>query len=99
LQVRGVAWGGAGGIDQVLARVDDGPWRPAALGPRRGAYARIVWTLETTLEPGTHELACCAIDREGQAQPERPPVNVDGYANNSVHRVRVAVGAVSSVES
>lgn len=42
-----------------------------------------------TLAPGPHEIACCAIDRAGNRQPERPPANVRGYANNAIHRVRV----------
>jgi DMSO/TMAO reductase YedYZ molybdopterin-dependent catalytic subunit len=95
LRVRGVAWGGAGGVEQVLVRVDEGPWEPAVLDPRRGAYARVAWTLEATLDQGLHEIACRAIDREGGAQPDRPPVNVRGYGNNAVHRVRVAVGTLS----
>jgi DMSO/TMAO reductase YedYZ molybdopterin-dependent catalytic subunit len=87
--VSGAAWGGSGGIEQVLVRIDGCPWQAATLGSRRRAYSRVGWRLECGLGAGSHEIACCAVDRHGVTQPERPPVNVDGYANNSVHRVRV----------
>ncbi|HEY1593431.1 MAG TPA: sulfite oxidase [Solirubrobacteraceae bacterium] len=93
--VRGIAWGGAGGVERVLVRVDDGPWRRAALGPRRGTHARVQWGLDLKVGTGSHELACRAVDREGGFQPEAPPANVRGYATNAVHRVRVEAGTLS----
>lgn len=90
LAIRGTAWGGTGGIAQVLVRVDLGPWSPARLGPDRGPHARVSWETRLTVAAGRHEIASCAIDRVGCAQPDRPPRNVGGYANNAIHRVRFA---------
>jgi DMSO/TMAO reductase YedYZ molybdopterin-dependent catalytic subunit len=90
--VKGIAWGGAGGVEQVQVCIDGALWEPARLDSRRGTYARVAWSLDCRLEDGPHEIACSAIDCEGQAQPDRPPVNVRGYANNAVHRVVVRVG-------
>jgi sulfane dehydrogenase subunit SoxC len=89
--VRGVAWGGHGGIRAVLVRDTLGPWRRARLAKPRGRNALRTWELRCTLGPGEHELACRAIDAGGNSQPDEPPSNVGGYANNSVHRVRVTV--------
>jgi len=87
--VRGVAWGGAGGVAEVLVRVDLGPWIPAQLHSIRGPYTRVSWDTRCTLTAGRHEIACRAIDRAGNAQPDHPPTNVRGYGNNAIHRVRI----------
>jgi DMSO/TMAO reductase YedYZ molybdopterin-dependent catalytic subunit len=97
--VRGVAWGGAGGVEQVLVCIDGALWEPARLESRRGRYTRVGWTLECTLPEGPHQIACRAIDCDGQAQPDRPRPNVWGYANNSVHRVLVRAAPVSASAS
>ena len=88
---RGIAWGGTDGIAEVLVRVDHGPWTPARLGPVRGPYARLRWEARCTLAAGPHEITCRAIDRAGRTQPDRPPANVRGYANNAVHHVTFTV--------
>jgi DMSO/TMAO reductase YedYZ molybdopterin-dependent catalytic subunit len=89
--VRGVAWGGEGGIAAVLVRDTLGPWRRARLAAPRGRYALVNWELRATLGPGEHELACRAIDGGGVTQPDHPPSNVGGYANNAIHRVGISV--------
>lgn len=89
LRVRGIAWGGTGGVAEVLVRVDLGAWTQAEIGPRRGRYTRVNWEAHCTLPAGTHEIACRAVDKAGHSQPDRPPANVRGYGNNAVHRVRV----------
>lgn len=89
IAVRGVAWGGAGGPGEVLVALDQGAWSTASLGPSRGPYARVSWEARCLLEPGLHELACSAVDRAGASQPDCPPENVLGYANNAVHRIRL----------
>jgi len=87
--LRGTAWGGSGGIAEVLVRVDHGPWSTTRLGPVRGPYARVSWEARCTLAAGPHEIACRALDRAGHAQPERPPRNTRGYANNAIHRINL----------
>ncbi|MFL5822348.1 MAG: sulfite oxidase [Solirubrobacteraceae bacterium] len=87
--VRGVAWGGTGGVARVQVRVDAGPWLEARLAPPRGPYARSTWELECHLASGMHEISCRAIDMAGRTQPDHPPANERGYANNAIHRVRM----------
>jgi DMSO/TMAO reductase YedYZ molybdopterin-dependent catalytic subunit len=89
--IRGIAWGGSGGVAEVRVRIDAGAWTAVALHPSAGPYARTVWELGCRLSAGRHELACRAGDGMGALQPDRPVENLDGYANNAVHRVRVTV--------
>lgn len=89
--LRGIAWGGERRIGRVEVRIDDGPWREADLGPWRGPYARRFWSASWRAEAGEHQLAVRAVDGAGHIQPDRPLPNAGGYANNSVHRVRVDV--------
>lgn len=88
-EVRGAAWGGAGGIAAVEVRLDLGEWRQADLVPPRGAYGRTRWSAALELAPGAHRISARATDAEGRSQPEAPRWNPRGYANSSVHRVSV----------
>jgi DMSO/TMAO reductase YedYZ molybdopterin-dependent catalytic subunit len=92
LEVRGVAWGGEGGIALVEVSVDGGDWVAARLTQPAGPYGLARWSRRTTLAAGRHELAVRATDGAGTTQPEAPTWNPGGYANASVHRVCVAVG-------
>jgi DMSO/TMAO reductase YedYZ molybdopterin-dependent catalytic subunit len=87
IAVRGTAWAGAAGIAEVLVQVDGGPWSPACLGRVSGRYARVNWEVHYALSAGPHEIACRAIDGAGRTQPDLPPANVQGYANNAIHHV------------
>lgn len=87
LSIRGTAWGGRGGVADVLVSIDGGPWTPVELAPARGPYARVGWKTRRSVAPGTHVIACRAVDRAGTAQPDLPPPNALGYANNAVHHV------------
>ncbi|HSD80330.1 MAG TPA: sulfite oxidase [Solirubrobacteraceae bacterium] len=90
--LEGRAWSGRGDITAVDVRVDDGPWRPAALGSRPGPHAWRAWSFDGWVaEPGTHVLACRATDATGATQPEEPPWNLKGFENNAVQRIVVHV--------
>ena len=89
--VRGIAWGGVGGVAAVTVRPDDEEHVPAVLAPPAGPYAFTGWEATVELPPGDHLLAARAVDATGYAQPDRPLWNRRGYANSSVHRVRVRV--------
>ncbi|MFL5846055.1 MAG: sulfite oxidase [Solirubrobacteraceae bacterium] len=91
--LRGIAWGGEGGVDRVDVRIDDGPWRPASLGPDRGPWSRRFWAATRRAAPGRRCIEVRATDRSGNAQPLDVPHNVHGYANNAVHRVTLQIGA------
>ena len=83
----GRAWSGHGQITRVEVDTGDG-WREARLGDERGWRA---WSYDWDATPGEHVLACRAFDASGRGQPDAPPWNLGGYANNAVHRVPVTV--------
>jgi DMSO/TMAO reductase YedYZ molybdopterin-dependent catalytic subunit len=87
--LRGIAWGGRGGVVRVEVRIDDGPWESARLRPPRSRYARAMWEHRVRLAPGSRVVASRAFDRAGEGQPLWPVPNRRGYANNAVHRVHV----------
>jgi hypothetical protein len=88
--VEGRAWSGWADIETVEVGVD-GDWLPARLGESQGPHAWRSWSFEWDAAPGEHELACRCADAAGNAQPDAPPWNVGGYANNAVQRVPVVV--------
>jgi DMSO/TMAO reductase YedYZ molybdopterin-dependent catalytic subunit len=87
--VSGVAWGGRGGIAAVEVRLSDGPWQLAALSgpPRPTGLNR--WSVALRLPPGEHCVEARARDCSDASQPERADWNPLGYANNSIHCIRV----------
>ena len=86
--LEGRAWSGHGEIVRVEVDTGDG-WREARLGETHGWRA---WSYGWDAPPGEHVLACRAFDASGRSQPDAPPWNLGGYANNAVHRVPVTVG-------
>jgi DMSO/TMAO reductase YedYZ molybdopterin-dependent catalytic subunit len=95
VRIRGAAWSGAGAIARVQVRVDEGPWKPAAVVGRTGRYGRTLWECGWDAEPGRHTIAVRAVDASGAVQPDKSIWNRRGYAVNAVHRVAVTVGAVA----
>ena len=91
VRVEGRAWSGWAGVESVEVAVD-GEWFAASLGDRGGAHAWRAWSFEWDARRGEHELACRCTDAAGNSQPDTPPWNVGGYANNAVQRVEVVVG-------
>jgi DMSO/TMAO reductase YedYZ molybdopterin-dependent catalytic subunit len=87
--VRGIAWGGSGGAASVELRLEDGEWRPARLLPATSPFGHAAWAAEYEAPAREHQLSVRATDGAGASQPERPVWNRRGYANNSIHRVRV----------
>ncbi|HEY6566653.1 MAG TPA: sulfite oxidase [Actinomycetota bacterium] len=92
VELEGRAWSGAAAIAQVEVSTDGGTtWIDAVVDPPAGPHAWQRWHLDWTATPGEHELACRATDATGERQPIEATSNIGGYANNSVHRVRVTV--------
>lgn len=93
VEIRGLAWSGAGKIDSVEVSADAGrTWRTATLDS--GADLEwAAWKGSVELaRPGAVELVARAKDVQGHVQPaERDPARLDGYANNWYHRVRCVV--------
>jgi DMSO/TMAO reductase YedYZ molybdopterin-dependent catalytic subunit len=92
--IHGRAWSGAG---RPVARVEvavDGRWAPAELAPAAGGERRYAWQAWSYLwqaEAGEHELACRAVDADGDTQPLEPRWDSGGFGNNAVQRVPVTV--------
>jgi sulfane dehydrogenase subunit SoxC len=93
VRLEGRAWSGWGPIERVEVSVDGGEWTRAELGAPPGAAAWTPWWLEWDAAEGEHELRVRATDATGRSQPDAPPWNVGGYANNAVQRVPVNVTA------
>ena len=49
------------------------------------------WTYAWDATPGSYVVASRATDAAGQTQPDEPPWNLKGYANNAVERIPVTV--------
>ena len=95
ITIRGVAWSGAAPIAKVEVGLGDAPWRPAALVGERRRHAWQWWELPASLtRPGDITIRARATDVAGRSQPEQPPWNELGYANNAIHEVRLRVGTV-----
>jgi sulfane dehydrogenase subunit SoxC len=94
IELEGRAWSGSAAIERVEVSVDGcQTWSDAVVDPPPGPHAWQRWHAAWKATPGVHELACRATDATGEQQPIEAEPNVGGYANNSVHRVRVTVEA------
>ena len=67
----GAAWSDGTGVQKVQVKVDQGPWRVAALDREpRAEYCWIFFSLDLgALSPGKHTIVSRAIDVNGRVQP------------------------------
>lgn len=89
--LRGIAWGGTGGVGGVDVQVDDGEWLSARIDPGPGRHAPTRFSAEVTLAPGTHVVRSQARDRDGNRQPAKVPWNSRGYGVNNVCAITLTV--------
>ena len=92
VELEGRAWSGCAPVAGVEVSADGETWHEAELErdvEGRWAWCRWRWTWQAA--PGEHELMCRARDEAGNVQPDDPPWNLGGYANNGVQRVAVTV--------
>ncbi|WP_433387694.1 molybdopterin-dependent oxidoreductase [Micromonospora sp. KLBMP9576] len=71
ITVAGVAWAPHRGIRRVEVRVDDGPWREAALTRVVSVDTWVQWSWRWDATPGKHTLAVRATDATGETQTGR----------------------------
>jgi sulfane dehydrogenase subunit SoxC len=92
-ELSGRAWSGHGPVTRVEVSTDGGrTWADAEVGPAPSAYAWHPWSFSWDPPvPGEYEVRCRATDAAGNVQPDDPPWNWGGYANNAVQRVPVIV--------
>jgi DMSO/TMAO reductase YedYZ molybdopterin-dependent catalytic subunit len=91
LRVQGLAWAGPPGVARVEVSADAGAsWGDAALGGRAqpGAWRSFSARLSIARR-GPITIMARATDGAGDVQPLAARPNAAGYANNSIHRVRV----------
>ena len=90
-RIRGLAWGGEGGVVQVEVAIG-GQWQNARiLGPLLPhAWRRfeLDWDAKAA---GSFTLRCRARDAAGNLQPEQAEWNPAGYGANPVERIQVRV--------
>ncbi len=94
-RLEGRAWSGWAPVERVEVSADGGrSWGEAELdaplGPRAWRGWSFVWEPDA---PGEHELCSRATDAAGNVQPVEAEWNLKGYANTSVERILVTVGA------
>ena len=91
--LKGIAFDGGFGIQEVLVSTDGGSaWRRAQLGPDLGRYSFREWmSTWTPARPGDFRLMARAINGRGDSQGLEPLWNPAGYRRNVVEHVDVRV--------
>ncbi len=91
--VRGIAFDGGHGINEVAFSADGGrTWRAARLGKDLVRYSFRAWSASfTPSRKGEHALMVRATNRIGQGQPASALWNPPGYMRNVVESVRMVV--------
>jgi sulfite oxidase len=88
-RVTGVAWTGAGAIQQVEISSDGGrTWQQTRVTsePRPGTWC--LWEASVAIRSaGAQRVRARATDAAGHTQPEHASSNPGGYGNNSIHEV------------
>jgi DMSO/TMAO reductase YedYZ molybdopterin-dependent catalytic subunit len=94
--VRGSAYTGEAGIQQVEVSVDDGKtWKAAELIGLQQPYAWRHWEyLWDVKQKGDYTIMARATDTKGRRQPENARWNVLGYGNNGVWEHAIVVHIV-----
>ena len=90
--LRGRSWSGEGSITRVAVSLDGGrQWRDARLRPPNIEQAWVRWDLDWDAKPGSYELQARATDSAGNTQPDRIPLNDEGYSHWAVvtHSIKV----------
>lgn len=76
-RIVGAAWGAP--VAAVEVRIDDGPWRPAALDRSETAeHAWVMWHHDWDASPGEHAITSRAIDVAGEVQPAPDDPSIAG---------------------
>ena len=91
--LKGMAFDGGYGIQQVLVSTDQGAsWRSAQLGKDLGDYSFREWSLEwKPAAKGPYTLMVKATNRLGESQPSAALWNPAGYLRNVIEELDVTV--------
>lgn len=91
--LRGRSWSGEGRITKVEVSLDGGhTWQRARLREPNLDLAWVRWDLDWEARPGTYRLQARATDSKGNTQPDRIPLNEEGYSHWAVvtHSITVS---------
>ena len=91
--VRGIAFGGDGGVSQVDLSADGGRnWQPTVLGRDEGTYSFRQWSTQiTSPQSGTLTLLVRCTNTKGEVQPAEPNWNGGGFMRNVIESVQLKV--------
>jgi hypothetical protein len=91
--VRGIAFGGDGGVAQVELSADSGQsWQKTTLGRDEGTYSFRQWSTQITAPPsGSLILQVRCTNTKGDVQPAEPNWNGGGFMRNVIERVQLKV--------
>src|ERR1700726_2996880 len=91
--VRGIAFGGDGGVAQVELSADSGQsWQKTTLGRDEGTYSFRQWSTQITAPPsGSLILQVRCTNTKGEVQPAEPSWNGGGFMRNVIERVQLTV--------
>lgn len=91
--LRGRSWSGEGRIARVDVSLDGGQsWQPARLRDPNIDRAWVRWDVDWDAAPGSQRLQARATDNHGNTQPDRIPLNAEGYAHWAVATHPITVG-------
>jgi DMSO/TMAO reductase YedYZ molybdopterin-dependent catalytic subunit len=92
--IRGIAFGGDGGVAQVELSADSGQsWQKTMLGRDEGTYSFRQWSTQVTAPPsGSLTLQVRCTNTKGEVQPPEPNWNGGGFMRNVIERVQLTVG-------
>jgi hypothetical protein len=90
--LRGIAFDGGAGIQDVMVSTDKGAsWQAAQLGKDLGDYSFREWSFQwTPPRAGSYRLMVRATSRHGESQPSQPRWNPAGYLRNVIEHVDVS---------
>jgi hypothetical protein len=90
IQVGGIAFAGARGIEAVQVRLDQGDWVPAELDDVLSPLTWVLWRATLPYSPGAHELTVRATDGTGALQTaERRNTHPDGATG--YHTITISI--------
>ncbi len=90
VEIKGVAWTGAGFVAKVEISTGDG-WMPAKLLGNATPGTWREWTFTWQAAPGRQTIQARATDSNGEVQPEITPWNRSGYLWNAIDTITCEV--------
>ena len=90
--LRGRSWSGEGKITDVKVSLDGGnTWQQVRLREPNIDLAWVRWDIDWYARPGMYRLQARATDSKGNTQPDRIPLNDEGYSHWAVVTHEVSV--------